>query len=144
MRWFRLTTRRMMMVILCLAILLGLGLPAVAVLRDPSAHVHSWVGEWYGAKGVQIRELNQPTFWDRYRHRLTGLSWEAPTDCGMSQGLPGESCSYREPMRWSGGALGPNRMRSTPAILAVLQADARSADPPSEHPTPDPVSPLIP
>jgi len=93
MRWPRLTTRRIMVLVFVLAVALGLGAPAVQVIGDTSPHVHGYCCA-PPEDCIEWREFAHPPFWMCYRQRLIGRAWPGAVACGMGQGRLAETCYW--------------------------------------------------
>ena len=97
MPWFRLTTRRIMAVVLVLAVLLGLGIPAVQVGSDRAAHVHRWVTQKNG-QVVTVNSANfRSAFWPRYWRCLLGRPWRRFPVCTTGEVYYAEVCEFEHP-----------------------------------------------
>lgn len=90
----RFTVRRMMIGVLCLALVLHLAITAWQTYRTGGQHVHSFIVENGPGWGVAVRK--QP-FWPTFWRRLTGLSWRGRRTCLVgSTGLM-EMCELENP-----------------------------------------------
>ncbi len=122
-----------MLGVLVLAVLLGLGLPADRVLRDPGFHVHAWIdpaGRPKTRTGVPIEldhlpatilrvERRSSPFWPRYRRRLVGRPWRDQPVCHPDPSRIAEACEYAHPGMIEPAADGSFQIQWTPEILAA-------------------------
>ena len=97
MTWPRLTTRKIMTLVLILAVLLGLAIPAVRVHSDRSGHMHRWVTQANG-KVMMISSGNfTSAFWPRYGNCLLGRSWRRLPVCATGEVFYAEICEFEHP-----------------------------------------------
>lgn len=116
MRRPRLTTRRIMALVLGLAVALGLAVPAAQVAADREQHLHVWYEDrpeppplgMYLPPGVRMSAMRmevqpRPPFWPRYWRRLLGRRGRPA--CPGDPGRPLETCSLRPGEPLAGPAL---------------------------------------
>lgn len=91
----RISIRLLMALVLLIAVILGLSIPAVDVYRTKEPHTHLGIDtsdppRLAGWGGIQ------PPFWPRYLRRLTGRPWRRQP-CGFVTGYDSDRCEFAYP-----------------------------------------------
>ena len=86
---FRISIRQIMAIVLLLALVLGLGVPAVEVYTKPEYHMHQ--GSGANKYSVVAQSGIRAPFWPRYIKRLKGERWLKQA-CNVRVGLKDERC----------------------------------------------------
>ncbi len=85
----RISIRQIMAIILLIAVMLRLGIPAFEVFTTKEYHVHQGVGP---TKGSAVAQSGIPApFWPRYWKRLMGQHWRKQA-CNIRVGFEQEHC----------------------------------------------------
>ncbi len=85
----RISIRKIMAIVLLVALVLGLGVPAVEVFSTPEYHVHQGAGA--NKYSVVAQSGIRAPFWPRYIKRLKGEHWRKQA-CNVRVGFKDETC----------------------------------------------------
>lgn len=96
-RWFRLTIRGIMLLVVLSAVGLYLGIAALDVYWAKETHVHCAVDVSGAAPGMAIMGGMEPPFWPRYVRRVFGRPWKGLALCGSTPGFEAEQCELEYP-----------------------------------------------
>jgi hypothetical protein len=110
------TTRSLMIVVLGLAVMLGLSIPAFQAASDEERHCHSFIGLDPPQLPFHNAESTPTPFLFRYWRKLTGRPRIPGQDCGASNGQIEEVCALGHPE-----ILGPASKGSAPLLLTPGQ-----------------------
>src|SRR5262245_53296854 len=92
----RISIRQLMAIVLALAVILWLALPAVEVYRTKEYHVHQGI-DMRGTPTLAAWGGIEPPFWPRYLKRLAGRPWRRQPDCGFRTGYEDDRCEFAHP-----------------------------------------------
>lgn len=91
----RRSIRRIMLLVLLIAIVLGLAVPAIEVYRAKEPHVHMGI-DTRGAPVLASWAGIEPPFWPRYLRRLSGRPWRRQP-CTFRTGYDSDRCEFAHP-----------------------------------------------
>jgi hypothetical protein len=92
----RFTIRRLMALVVIIAVILGIALPAWEVYSAKEYHVHQGIDMSGGTPTLASWGGIQPPFWPRYLRRLTGRPWRRQP-CTFRTGFDSDRCEFAHP-----------------------------------------------
>ncbi len=96
-RWYRVTIRRVMLLVVLCALSLYLGIAALDVYWSKETHVHCAVDVSGATPSMAIMGGMEPPFWPRYVRRVFGRPWKGLSLCGPTPGFEAEQCEIEYP-----------------------------------------------
>jgi hypothetical protein len=92
----RVSIRYIMAIVLFIAVILALAIPAIEVYRTKEYHTHMGI-DTRGTPTLASWAGIQPPFWPRYLKRLSGRPWKRQPDCGFKTGFAADRCEFAHP-----------------------------------------------
>jgi hypothetical protein len=92
----RISIRYITAIVLFIAVILALAIPAAEVYRAKEYHTHMGI-DTRGTPTLTGWSGIQPPFWPRYLKRLSGRPWKRQPDCGFKTGFAADRCEFAHP-----------------------------------------------